>query len=413
MIFRLEIENFYSVHEPHVIDLRVARNAPDLANRFEPIHLGSADRAPKVVALFGANASGKSTVLRALAFLSWFVQDSFRLQPVSDQPPPGTGFQPCERFRSAEAANQLTRLCVHFTGAREFSKPSEQWREFCRYAYEVQFESAAGRPRNVVHESVRQWPEASGKSVRVFERNERGEVLASKEFGLGGFHNVIDKVRSNGSVISTLVQFDHKASLLMRDIARTVISNIFVEKFEPNDDAILRTFYAPNQTMIDAINRDIERIDLGIRGMRIMMTPQGPVAQFDHDGLSDPLPMHLESHGTRQFIRIFPSIAQALWTGGVAVIDELDYSIHPLILPEIIGWFHDPERNPQGAQLWMTCQAASLLEDLQKEEVFFCEKSRQGRTRIYGLQDIQAVRRSDNLYKKYLGGVYGGVPHVG
>ena len=413
MIFRLELENFYSIRDPHVIDLRVARNAPDLVNRFAPIHLGSADRVPKVVALFGANASGKSTVLRALAFLSWFVQDSFRLQPVSDQPPPGTGFQPCERFKSAEAADRPTRLCVHFTGALDFSKPREEWGKFCRYAYEVQFESAAGRPRKVVRESVRQWSGASGKSVRVFERNQRGEVLASKEFDLGGFQKVIDKVRANSSVISTLVQFDHKASLLMRDMARTVISNIFVEKFEPTDDAILRNFYASNQTMIDAINRDIERIDLGIRGMRIVMSPQGPIAQFDHDGLNDPLPMHLESHGTRQFIRIFPAIAQALWTGGVAVIDEFDYSIHPLILPEIIGWFHNPERNPHGAQLWMTCQAASLLEDLQKEEVFFCEKDRQGRTQIYGLQDIQAVRRSDNLYKKYLGGVYGAVPHVG
>jgi uncharacterized protein len=230
---------------------------------------------------------------------------------------------------------------------------------------------------------------------------------------LRGFHNVIDKVRSNCSVISTLVQFDHHASLLMREIARTVFSNILVEKFEPTDDAILRNFYAGNQTLLDAINREIERIDVGIRGMRIMMSPQGPMAQFDHEGLSDPLPMHIQSHGTRQFIRIFPVIAQALWSGGVAVIDELDYSLHPLILPEIIGWFHDPERNPHGAQLWMTCQAASLLEDLQKEEVFFCEKSHNGRTRIYGLQDIQAVRRGDNLYKKYLGGVYGGVPHVG
>src|ERR1700737_628722 len=134
MIFRLELENFYSVRDPHVIDLRVARNAPDLADRFAPIHAGSADRAPKVVALFGANASGKSTVLRALAFLSWFVQDSFRLSPVSDQLPPGADFQPCERFKSAEAADRPTRLCVHFTGALEFSKPQEQWEKFCRYA---------------------------------------------------------------------------------------------------------------------------------------------------------------------------------------------------------------------------------------------------------------------------------------
>jgi predicted ATPase len=95
------------------------------------------------------------------------------------------------------------------------------------------------------------------------------------------------------------------------------------------------------------------------------------------------------------------------------VIDELDTSIHPLLLPEIIRWFYDPKKNPDGGQLWMSCQAASLLEELQKEEVFFCEKDRQGRSQVYALTDIQAVRRSDNLYKKYLGGVYGAVPRVG
>ena len=116
---------------------------------------------------------------------------------------------------------------------------------------------------------------------------------------------------------------------------------------------------------------------------------------------------------TRQFIRIFPSLSFALQYGGLAVIDELDQSIHPSILPEIIRWFHDPERNPNKAQLWMSCQAASLLEDLEKEEVFFCDKSSDGRTQIYGLRDIQSVRRTDNFYKKYLGGVYGAVPKIG
>jgi predicted ATPase len=97
----------------------------------------------------------------------------------------------------------------------------------------------------------------------------------------------------------------------------------------------------------------------------------------------------------------------------VAIIDELDNSIHPLLLPEIVRWFYDPQKNPYGAQLWMTCQAASLLEELQKEEVFFCEKNLQGQSQVYALTDVQAVRRSDNLYKKYLGGVYGAVPKVG
>ena len=95
------------------------------------------------------------------------------------------------------------------------------------------------------------------------------------------------------------------------------------------------------------------------------------------------------------------------------MLDELDAAIHPMILPEIVRWFHDPVRNPHNAQLWTTCHNVSLLEDLTKEEVFFCEKDPAGRTRVYGLRDIQDVRRTDNLYRKYLGGVFGAVPHIG
>jgi Putative addiction module component len=87
-------------------------------------------------------------------------------------------------------------------------------------------------------------------------------------------------------VISTLVQFDHKASLLMRDIARTVISNIFVEKFEPYDDAILRTFYAPNQTMIDAINRDIWI--LAVEAVETRLAPMATRAEVEKLALDLP-----------------------------------------------------------------------------------------------------------------------------
>lgn len=129
--------------------------------------------------------------------------------------------------------------------------------------------------------------------------------------------------------------------------------------------------------------------------------------------MGGPISALLESNGTRQFIRIFPLIFQALEVGSVAIIDETDLTIHPLVLLEIIRWFHDPERNPHNAQLWMTCHNASLLEDLIKEEVLFCDKDRSGRTTVYSLRDVQAVRRTDNYYCKYLGGVYGAVPHLG
>jgi hypothetical protein len=82
-------------------------------------------------------------------------------------------------------------------------------------------------------------------------------------------------------------------------------------------------------------------------------------------------------------------------------------------LPEILRWFSDPERNPHDAQLWMSCHAVSLLDDLLKEEVVICEKSPSGATEVYRLADIQGIRRDDNIVQKYLGGVYGGVPSIG
>ena len=120
-----------------------------------------------------------------------------------------------------------------------------------------------------------------------------------------------------------------------------------------------------------------------------------------------------ESHGTRQFLKLFPLISDALTTGTIAIIDEIDAAIHPMLLPEIVNWFHNPDRNPHNAQLWMSCHNVSLLEELSKEEVVFCEKDWQGRTEIFALSDIRGVRRDENYYKKYLGGVFGAVPRFG
>ncbi|MDP3525582.1 MAG: AAA family ATPase, partial [Hoeflea sp.] len=73
MIYKLEIENFYSVRERQVIDLTVGKKVPEEPGRLVPIHDGSEERAPRLIAIYGANASGKSNVLRAITFLSWFV----------------------------------------------------------------------------------------------------------------------------------------------------------------------------------------------------------------------------------------------------------------------------------------------------------------------------------------------------
>jgi hypothetical protein len=74
---------------------------------------------------------------------------------------------------------------------------------------------------------------------------------------------------------------------------------------------VVRDVCAKDRQIVEALNREIERIDFGIRGMQIVQSSQGPSAEFDHDDLGIPLPIGLESHGTRQFVRIYPVLARA------------------------------------------------------------------------------------------------------
>jgi uncharacterized protein len=418
MLHRLEIENFYSIRDPQIIDLRVAANVPDEDGRLAPIWRDATERAPKVVALFGANASGKSNVLKALSFLAWFIKDSFQAAPEVR-----LSYQ---RFNDETARDLPTRFALYFAGPAEpervnfdgttvvFDRNSPP----CGYVYEVSFGGPSDQPQHVLSESLRYSPPDAGRQVRLFERDDKGVVRTGRAFSRGGFHGqalerVLQKVlRPKASVASTLAQFHHPLSMLFCQAAASVARNIFVEKHDLNEDAVAQ-LYVENPELLELLNHDIERIGLGVRAMRVQQGANGPVTVFDHEGLAGPLLALNESHGTRQFIKIFPFIALALASGGLAVIDELDLAIHPHLLPEILRWFRDPIRNPRDAQLWMTCQNPSLLEELTKEEIWFCEKDTRGRTTVYGLRDIQAVRRGDNYYRKYLGGVYGAVPHLG
>ena len=113
MIYRLEIENFYCIRDRQILDLTVPRTTPENPERFAPIFKGSDLRAPKVTAVFGANGSGKSTVLKALGLLAWFVKDSFQ------HTQPGL---PCERFNDQESATRPVRLSIEFGGIMELTK---------------------------------------------------------------------------------------------------------------------------------------------------------------------------------------------------------------------------------------------------------------------------------------------------
>ena len=402
-IHRVEIENFYSIRDRQTLDLRVPANAPRGSDHLASCWRGSAERAPKVVAVFGANGSGKSNLVRALSFAAWFVATSFARSP---------GWRlPYEPFNDEISSDRPTRLKFWLSGPESLGSSDQDRSGECPYGYELAIGN--GESREVIEEAVFFWPSDTGRRTRLIERSEDGSVKASRLFGLTGYKGALDKVlRPNASVISTLAQLNHPIATAIAVWAQGTRSNILIERLELEDEDVLR-LYADEPELVARFNREIGRIDVGVRALEIRQGREGPEVWFQHEELAVPMPHFLESHGTRQFLKLFPLLEHSLATGAVAIIDELDAAIHSMILPEIIGWFHDPARNPFNAQLWMTCHNVSLLDDLSKDEIVFCEKDRRGRTHTYCLNDVKGVRRDDNYYRKYLGGVFGAVPRIG
>ncbi|MFJ7440240.1 ATP/GTP-binding protein [Methylorubrum thiocyanatum] len=402
MLYRLEVENFASIRERQIIDLRVGAGVDDDGGRFAPIWAGAKERAPKVVALFGANASGKSNALKAISFVAWFVTKSFSASRGNPMP--------YDRFNRHDTFKSPTRLAIHFGGTESIECIDDPDAKQCAYFYEFVLDGE--NKDSVISESLYYRPSGSARKLKLFERSRNGTVTAARAFDLADYQPALKKIlRHDASVVATLAQLDHPFSVALWNAAQSINTNILVERVDNSERDVIR-FYADRSDLVDALNREIERIDLGIQNFEIRFAADGPVALFHHQGLSVPMPLFYESHGTRQFIKIFPLLWSTLQAGGIAIVDELDTAIHPLILPEIVRWFYDPVRNPKNAQLWMSCHNASLLSEFSKEEILFCEKGIDGQTNMFGLRDIN-VHRRDNFHKKYLGGAYGAIPVIG
>lgn len=407
MLYRVEVDNFFSIGEQQEIDLLARQSVDDSLGRLSPIYAGSQERAPNVVALFGPNAAGKSNILRAIAFGAWFVSRSFEARPAQNLP--------YEKFGSKENIARPTRLSFSFAGPSDFSDTSGDGPQ-CPYRYELILSARGGGPDSVDSvklERLSYQPKGRGKPTTMIERREGAPVKSARGFMSASTDKALNEVlRPQASVISTLAQLNHEAASAFVASVRAVVSNIFIDRIE-GDDRELTQWYASNPDALHRLQEVAKRIDLGIEEIGIDTSATDPRLLFQHSGLDQIIALHRESHGTRQFIKVFPYIFMVLERGGIAIVDELDTTIHPLILPEILRWFSDRNRNPYAAQLWTTCHSTSLLSELTKEEVLFCEKDPRGCTSVYSLADVDGVRRNENFFGKYMGGEYGAVPVLG
>jgi len=121
-----------------------------------------------------------------------------------------------------------------------------------------------------------------------------------------------------------------------------------------------------------------------------------------------------ESSGTRNLLFLAGPVLDILQKGLTLVIDELDTSLHTLLVRELVRLFHRPEVNTGGAQLIFTTHDTSLLDasDLfRRDQIWFVEKDREQASTLVALSEF-SPRKNEALERGYLMGRYGGVPFL-
>jgi len=121
-----------------------------------------------------------------------------------------------------------------------------------------------------------------------------------------------------------------------------------------------------------------------------------------------------ESRGTQKFFKMSAPILNTLREGKVLIIDELDASLHPMLTKHLIKLFHNEKINKHNAQLIFVTHDTNLLTPslFRRDQIWLTQKDKYGATELYSLAQFKNVRKDEDFEKKYIQGKYGGVPYL-
>lgn len=388
MIYSFGAKNFCSFKEGMNISFEL--------NAKVPKNVSQGRKASTVLGIKGANASGKTGVLKALSFISSFASHSFN---NADEDP--------------------IRLISFFNN----SKPSEFYIDFeingVRYIYELKVTN-----KEVLREAL--YKKISRRSL-IFERIKN--VVIKKTSALEEIELI--QLRSNASLISTATRY--KLSKPNDDLLNAFI---FFTLFQGNVYSIgvlgdtyyslerASKFYKEHPEALNFAKTIIQKCDLGISDIKILerSTPANekeffPIFLHDTEAITDEknwLTSHSESSGTIALYSKLYLYWNMLRGGGVLVMDEFDVHCHPMLLPHLIELFIDPETNKTNAQFIFTAHSTDIIDFLGKYRVVLVNKDK-SESFCYRLDEIPGdlVRNDRPIAPLYRDGKIGGVPRYG
>jgi len=428
MLIEFKVSNYRSIREEQTFSLVAANSDKELPSCVIERDLPglSGVRFLKGAAIYGANASGKSNFIEAVNFLAEFVRNSAtKLQPGDP-----TGTKPFKLDRNSILKPSIFEITFVSEGVRYLFGLSVTVQ---RVIEEYLIAYPKGAPQRWYHRKF-------NKSKNTYEWAKPSTAFKSDK-------NLQDKTRENSLFLSVGPQFNHpqldkvfkwfKNNLRFINLRDLRIDPAFTANLFHNTDYHDRILNLLRSADFGITDVKIQEKEMSIDEMKKRARPSliSDVAEIEKkyslksddtvkmikvnlehksDGI-DPVLLEYgeESAGTQRFFSLIGPWIDILDNGYTVFIDEIETSLHPILVREILRLLFCSKHNPRGAQIVFTTQNTILLDNtlMRRDQIWFTEKTPEGTTHLYPLTDYQP-RKDEALAKGYLAGRYGAIPFL-
>ena len=413
MLLSFTLKNAFSFLEESTLDME-ATNIK--AHGYSLLASGDKKVLP-IMSIYGANASGKSNFVRCLRYMFEAITEGHSADIIPFL---------MRRSQLLEESKKLPELSMRFLlNGHEYTLSITS--AFGRYYGESLFyrENCKGRERLIYkrlwNNATAKWSltcgttieEAMIKEIKYVHGMERNNTpLLLHALCTRRQHKTFASVAKWTSGFST-TQYRSRGRAdrgLLNTTEKNKHFNYLNE--EKNRGEIITFVQSMNPHIINYRFEKIDHDNVRATENRYHLVLEYDSKNGDSEKLYDLLISSYESRGIYSAFTLYPAIMTALVNGGVIVIDELENSLHPLLMARIIDMFADPNVNTGQGQLVFTTHNALIMDKkyLRQDEIAFIEMDEYGGSTLYKLSDIDGVRSDLDYCKNYILGSFGAIP---
>ena len=399
MLYQFKFKNFKSYKNETVFDMR-AENIKEFEESI--IVDKNGERILPVSVIYGANAGGKSSLLEALVcFISIIIKPRRILIDKSSEK------------KSYHKTFAFYNDIIPYKFDEESTKKPTEFEMFFstnnnEYKYDISI-----LKNEIITENLYKKEFTGKKPAKIFERNKKnivlGEILKKNNVSINVNENMpyltYLSITNNVEVIKDVIEYFENVTAI----------NYAKQTFEE----AIKVYGEKAKKMFLKI---LEDMDIDICDYRIEKKENGVIKFFTkhkNNNKEYELQFAEESEGTKKIFSLLPNIIDALLSGGLAILDELDAKLHPKLLKYVIMMFKDKNMNISNAQLIFTSQDLITMsnEVFRRDEIWFACKNEKKESEIYSLYEIrdengEHIRANAAFNKQYLTGKYGADPYL-